>query len=305
MVAAILRDTLATPLGLDEPELASPRQVQYLIALRGEHAERPWLPELTRGTASAWIRYFLSRRTIAALEVLELRRGDLVLYRRKLYEPRLADIGEEKLREETHVVSSISDCGRVNFKQTHQPSLGLGRAARSAWPTNLALIARPDVAGERGLPAKAAARHVPIGDAVPLRHLELAGGPSQRSLSVLKLWGRALVKLRYDRDFEIVWAPLTRRDLPGCPTEDRDAAEVVAALRTSAPDADVVALLREGIEGVAVTLACSSDGIGELVPTAEVVATGEILQFGLDGNLEAVEAMFIERVRDLQRRRQR
>lgn len=121
---------------------------------------------------------------------------------------------------------------------------------------------------------------------------------------MLRLWGRALVKLRHDRDLRLLWASLTRADLRGSPTEDRDAAEVVEALRTSAPQAEVVVLLRELADGVAIT-ACASNGseIRELLPEAGAVSSGEIIQFGVGSHIEAMEQMLVERANELRSRR--
>lgn len=153
VVAANLRNTVAVPLGWNEPEPATQRQIEYLAALRPDEAAQPWLPELTRGTASAWIAYFLARRTIAALEALQPRPGDLVLYRRKLYETWLLNPDEQELREETHVISSISASGRVNFKRVHHSTTALSGPARSGWPTQMEIIARADTAGVPSPPA--------------------------------------------------------------------------------------------------------------------------------------------------------
>lgn len=302
VAAATLRDTVAVPLGWNQPEPATQRQIEYLAALRPDDASQPWLPELTRGTASAWISYFLAQGTIAALEALEPCRGDLVLYRRRVYEPWLLEPDEQELREETHVVSSISDSGRVNFKRIHHSATGLSGAARSAWPTQLEIIARADTAGEPSSPRLPAAL---VPDTAAPRRPPPGKRAKARSLSVLKLWGRALVKLRHDPHLGLLWASLTRADLHGAPTEDSDAAEVVDALRTSAPDAEVLVLLRELADGVAIT-ACSSHGseIDELLPQAGAIRRGEIIQFGVPGSLEGIEQSLIDRMRDVQRRRQ-
>lgn len=66
-----------------------------------------------------------------------------------------------------------------------------------------------------------------------------------KPLSTLKLWGRALTKLQYDPAARLVWSSLSAKDFSdtgGTPTE---AKQVIDALMSSAPDAEIILLLRE------------------------------------------------------------
>jgi len=112
----------------------------YLISLRDEKTGQ--LLPLSWRRASAWIGHVLARRTMAALERLEPAPGDLVLCRRRFR--RYYCPGDVR-RKETHVVSSISNTGRVNFKQTQQSYQGWNPPARHAWPTDLEMIAPAEV----------------------------------------------------------------------------------------------------------------------------------------------------------------
>lgn len=70
-----------------------------------------------------------------------------------------------------------------------------------------------------------------------------------KPLSTLRLWGRALTRLQYDPTTRVVWASLTNADFKetgGTPTEAKG---VIDSLMSSAPDAEVILLLREREDG--------------------------------------------------------
>lgn len=146
VVAARLCDALAERLELRAAFPASERQIAYLRALANERLAARSLDKFTRRVASAWIHYLLAHRNIALLRELEVERGDLVSCQRPVYDY-YGSRSIERTCTETHVVSSISDSGRVNFKRTLQPlSSDFMTPARSAWPSALAVVAREVVA---------------------------------------------------------------------------------------------------------------------------------------------------------------
>lgn len=298
VAAAILSDAVTAPLGLRAPRPATPQQIVYLAALRPADATHPSFPELTRVTASAWISHFLARRTIAALEALAPCRGDLVLYWRRVYDPFAFDRDEPQLREETHVVSSISESGKVNFRRSHRSATGLVGAALAAWPTHLEIVARAQPTTVPSPRPPRARRDVPARGL-----LSRSRRRRPRSPMVLRLWGRALPGLRHDRDLRLLWASVRQAEVPQSPSEDRDAAEVVEALRASVPDAAIVALLRELADGVAVTAWSSESPLkGDLFPDAVATSREGIVELRLDCDLEALERSLVARVRALQHR---
>lgn len=87
IVAAMLRDALAGPLELRPFEPASRRQYRYLRELTGGRLPTGLPPDPSYMLVSAWIRHLLALSTIDALECLELRRGDLVLFERRIWDP--------------------------------------------------------------------------------------------------------------------------------------------------------------------------------------------------------------------------
>lgn len=298
VVLAMLWDSLAEPLGRRLPEAASARQLDYLRAL-GAEAERPALAGLTRRVASAWIDHLLDREMVARLEELALRRGDLVLYRRKAYRER-ADLDGAEFVEETHVVSSISATGRVNFKKTHQAASGfwgsafaLERPARASWPRHVSVIARADETSSREVTRHLAQMKGAVVDGERPRHGDEPH--PRRSKAMLALWARALVRLQYDDSLQILWAAIPREELTGSPTEAEDAAQVVGALGGSAPDADTVR----------VTLLCTESGpdVVEIVPYPLPTTPGEAVHFGIPGELAAGTHKLINSVKAVQRHR--
>lgn len=75
-----------------------------------------------------------------------------------------------------------------------------------------------------------------------------------RSVPTLRLWGRALARLKVDAAAQVVWTLLSRQDFLHAGAEEADLPDVVDELIASTPDAKVVALLYEthdrGIVGI-------------------------------------------------------
>lgn len=66
-----------------------------------------------------------------------------------------------------------------------------------------------------------------------------------RPIETLKLWGRALARLKYDPETKMAWSLLARQDFIHAGATDSFLADVVDELITTAPDAEIVALLYE------------------------------------------------------------
>ncbi len=67
-----------------------------------------------------------------------------------------------------------------------------------------------------------------------------------KPLSTLRLWGRALTRLRYDQPAKLVWSTVSKQDFEETGGTSTDAKNVIDALMSSAPDAEIILLLREG-----------------------------------------------------------
>lgn len=66
-----------------------------------------------------------------------------------------------------------------------------------------------------------------------------------RSVETLKLWGRALSRLKSDKEKGLVWTTLTRQDFATTSTKEDALPDIVSELLSSAPDAKVVAIFYE------------------------------------------------------------
>lgn len=68
-----------------------------------------------------------------------------------------------------------------------------------------------------------------------------------KTLATLKLWGKTLSHLAFDKEAGLVWASLTRDDFVRAGTTEADLADIVDEIIGDAPEARVVALLHEHV----------------------------------------------------------
>lgn len=66
-----------------------------------------------------------------------------------------------------------------------------------------------------------------------------------KTIGTLKLWGRALMRLKNDPTTKIVWSLLTRDDFITSGAEETELPEVIDELIANSPDADIVVLFYE------------------------------------------------------------
>lgn len=66
-----------------------------------------------------------------------------------------------------------------------------------------------------------------------------------RSISTLRLWGRALARLKHDAAHKLVWTLLSQQDFLHAGAEDNDLPEVIEELIGSSPDVETALLLYE------------------------------------------------------------
>lgn len=78
-----------------------------------------------------------------------------------------------------------------------------------------------------------------------------------RSLSSLKLWGRALAHLKFDPALKLAWSTLTTREILETGGDLRDLPDVIEELIFTSPEARMVALLYEQGEGKVCALLAS------------------------------------------------
>lgn len=69
-----------------------------------------------------------------------------------------------------------------------------------------------------------------------------------RTVPTLRLWGRALARLKVDHDRKVVWSLLSQQDFLHAGAEEADLPDVVDELIASSPDARIVVLLYESAD---------------------------------------------------------
>ncbi|MFC1787772.1 hypothetical protein ACFLZY_00965, partial [Patescibacteria group bacterium] len=69
-----------------------------------------------------------------------------------------------------------------------------------------------------------------------------------RSVQTLKLWGRALARLKTTDHHKLVWTLLSQQDFMHSGAEEEDLPDVIDELIASSPDAQIVVLLYEDRE---------------------------------------------------------
>lgn len=125
-----------------------------------------------------------------------------------------------------------------------------------------------------------------------------------KPLSTLRLWGRALTRLQYDAEAKLVWSTVSKKDLEETGGTPTDAKNVIDALMSSAPDAEIILLLRE-----------NEDKVDGSVRTAKGVDATKVVGFwnggghkgaaGFDvtGTLDEVERKVVKQIRSWQEER--
>lgn len=71
-----------------------------------------------------------------------------------------------------------------------------------------------------------------------------------KSLSMLKLWGHVLSKIKYDEAHQIVWSTITQEDFQATNSKPDETAGIIDELLSNAPGAQVVLLLKEKAQGL-------------------------------------------------------
>lgn len=100
-----------------------------------------------------------------------------------------------------------------------------------------------------------------------------------KEFSMLKLWGVALEKLRYEPDIRLVWTGLTRQDFAATKSNEQQTGGLIDDLLSSAPEAAFVMLLREDGDGVL------KGSLRAVSPTVDVAALCAL--FGGGGHTKA------------------
>ncbi|KKU44465.1 MAG: Phosphoesterase RecJ domain protein [Berkelbacteria bacterium GW2011_GWA2_46_7] len=82
------------------------------------------------------------------------------------------------------------------------------------------------------------------------KHQEIIERISSKSLTTLKLWGRALAKIQENKDLRYVWTELASSDFADLGLPEGDDGSLIDELLKSATDVDFVFILKETDEGI-------------------------------------------------------
>jgi phosphoesterase RecJ-like protein len=128
-----------------------------------------------------------------------------------------------------------------------------------------------------------------------------------KNLTMLKLWGRVLTKIQYDKLHRILWSTISHQDFVETNSNADETGDIIDELMTNAPGADVVLLIKERPDGI---ISCSVRTTNESIDAsaiAEMFDGGGHLQAAgfkiKNGDLRSVEQKIIEKVREFQAKR--
>lgn len=121
-----------------------------------------------------------------------------------------------------------------------------------------------------------------------------------KTITSLKLWGKALARLKIDHQNKIVWSLITKQDFINTDTAESDLQEVIEEFIISIPQAQIITLLYEkeedGISGL-INITNNHDA-RELTKPFSPQGTKNLARFCLAGkNLLEAEREIIENIR--------
>ncbi len=121
-----------------------------------------------------------------------------------------------------------------------------------------------------------------------------------RSVQTLRLWGRALARLKQDAHTPIVWSLLSRQDFLHAGAGEEDLGDVTEELITSSPDARIVILFHEGEDKTVHALVHAERPFDALLLSAAFKPTGSREDAHVvfpNANIVKTEQLFLEDIR--------
>ncbi len=120
-----------------------------------------------------------------------------------------------------------------------------------------------------------------------------------KSLDSLKLWGRALARIKFDNDYKIVWTLITRDDFKKTNSSEKDLVGIEDELAASITEAEIIIILYEKeneISGLIKTLKKSNLEI--LSKRFNVSAQNDLIHISFkDKTLFEVEQLVFEKIK--------
>lgn len=128
-----------------------------------------------------------------------------------------------------------------------------------------------------------------------------------KNLTMLKLWGRVLSKIQYDKLYRIVWSTISADDFKETNSNAEETGDIIDELMTNAPGADVVMLLKEKSPGlVSCSIRTTKSSIDANVIAEMFDGGGHVQAAGFkmkSDNLGDTEQTIIQKVREYQTNR--
>lgn len=121
-----------------------------------------------------------------------------------------------------------------------------------------------------------------------------------RTIETLKIWGRALARLKADREKKLVWSVLTKADFVQAGAQENDLPDVIHELISNAPEAETAILLYENMDGKVCGIIASLRGrrAEELGAPFHAAGAPEMTQFCLTGkNLIEAEREVLDEIK--------
>lgn len=128
-----------------------------------------------------------------------------------------------------------------------------------------------------------------------------------KNLTMLKLWGRVLTKIKYDPLYHIVWSTISREDFKETESSEEETGDIIDELMTNAPGADVVLLIKERSDGlVSGSLRTTSSAIDASAIAEMFDGGGHVQAAGFkikSSDLHATEQEIIKKIKEFQGKR--
>lgn len=122
-----------------------------------------------------------------------------------------------------------------------------------------------------------------------------------RSVQTLRLWGRALARLKADEHAKIVWSLLSQQDFMHAGAEETDLPDVIDELIASSPEAKIVVLLYEMNDRSVCGIVRTERPLDAIALTAKFKAAGtreEVRLCFTKQNIVQAEKQLIEGIRE-------
>lgn len=128
-----------------------------------------------------------------------------------------------------------------------------------------------------------------------------------KNLSTLKLWGKVLSKIQYDKDSRIVWSKITEEDLKSTKSSEDESGGIIDELLSNAPGSEVILLLKQKKDNlISVSVRTTKDSVNASKIAEMFGGGGHVRAAGFkikDKTIEEAEKIILKKVRKFQENR--